>query len=416
MGLTALFSGIATAIREKDGTGEPIPAAAFPERIRAIPARESSPEPLSPDAVYRAVRPDDWLELPEPEDNELYLLFHIPEGTSALLAFTVTCGGGAYQVEVLGGADGSAAPEVLDSGTKFETELSAGDFSARAAGGMRQAVIRVTSPGQDILRWATAAHSRKTAPSGFADWNIVEIKCRLPRGAGVKCGSTAKAGALNKLRFFTWRGASRLESANYMFSNCVSLTAVPELDTSSMTGMNYLFYNCYSLLAVPNLDCAQAVQLDSTFYNCYALKAVPALNLSRAAVINNMFFGCGSLRALEMPDTSQATDMGYLFQMCSSLSSVTGLNTAKAANMRNLFSSCPSLARLTLCPEVTGWAGYAISLSGCSLGHEALVELFRSLPAPTQTRELTITGNPGTGQLTEEEKAIAAGKNWTLVL
>ena len=416
MALTTLFSGIADAIREKDGTGERIPASAFPERIRAIPARENAPDPPDPGAVCRATRPKDWLELPEPGENEMYLLFHIPEETSALLAFTVTCSGGTYQVEVLGGEGGPAAPAVLNSGAKFEAELSAGDFAARAAGGMRQAILKITSPGQDILKWTASPHSRKPAPSTFVDWNIVEIKCRLPRGTSVKCGSTAKGGALSKLRYFTWPGSSSIVSASLMFANCVSLTAVPALDTSSMTGMNYMFYNCYSLMAVPELDCSQVLHLDSAFYNCASLKAIPELNMAKALSASNLFFGCMSLRSLAMSDTSQVTDMGGLFQGCASLNTVLGLNTAKVTNARNLFSSCLSLSRLTLCPEAAGWAGYAISLSGCSLGHRALVELFDSLPVLTEAKELTITGNPGTAQLTEEEKAAAAAKNWTLVL
>ena len=53
----------------------------------------SSGEPLDPVEVYNTTRPSDWLSMPTPADNEMYLLFHIPDGFSSLLAFTVTCTG-----------------------------------------------------------------------------------------------------------------------------------------------------------------------------------------------------------------------------------------------------------------------------------------------------------------------------------
>ena len=94
MALTQLFSDIAEAIRTKDGTAEPIPAREFPGRILALPAQGAGPgEPLTPGTVYRATRPADWPAMPEPADDEMFLLVSIPAGGSSLLAFTVTCAG-----------------------------------------------------------------------------------------------------------------------------------------------------------------------------------------------------------------------------------------------------------------------------------------------------------------------------------
>ena len=84
--------------------------------------------------------------------------------------------------------------------------------------------------------------------------------------------------------------------------------------------------------------------------------------------------------------------------------------------MNYMFQNCSSLLSITLKPTVIGWTGYAISLSACSLGHKALVDLFNSLPTITTAKALTLTGNPGVLELTDEEKAIATGKNWTLML
>ena len=84
--------------------------------------------------------------------------------------------------------------------------------------------------------------------------------------------------------------------------------------------------------------------------------------------------------------------------------------------MSNMFNSCNYLTSITLDNTVTGWAGYAISLRGCSLSHAAIVAFFNSLPTITSAKAITLTGNPGVSELTDAEKAIAIGKGWTLTL
>ncbi len=54
--------------------------------------------------------------------------------------------------------------------------------------------------------------------------------------------------------------------------------------------------------------------------------------------------------------------------------------------------------------------------SSCSLGHAEIVDLLNALPTVTIPNELTLTGNPGISELTDEEKTIATGKGWTLTL
>ncbi len=110
------------------------------------------------------------------------------------------------------------------------------------------------------------------------------------------------------------------------------------------------------------------------------------------------------------------TDMSSMFYNCYSLIAILQLYTSTVINMSSMFSGCYSLASVLLNPSVTNWAGHAISFSGCSLGHAAILALFNSLPAITSSKTLTLTGNPGVPELTDEEKAIATGKNWTLTL
>ena len=328
----------------------------------------SSGEPLDPVEVYNNTRPSDWLSVPTPADNEMYLLFHIPDGVSSLLAFTVTCTGN-YTV-ALGTVSGDSfvASSSVDiaSGSKYETELFADDYGNLTSDGHKQVMVKVS--GTDILTWAPSTHSKKTSPSNFAGWNIVEIACRIPSGTSMACGSSTENSALKKLRYFAWYGKNAVTNMSHIFSNCNSLTAIPQMDTSAVTNMSHIFSECHSLTAIPQMD------------------------------------------------TSAVTDMSYIFSECHSLTAIPQMDTSAVTNMRSMFSACYSLTAIAFNSSVTGWAGYAISLQDCSLSHAAIVAFFNSLPTITSAKAITLTGNPGVPELTDAEKAIATGRGWTLTL
>ena len=337
---------IADAVRSKLGVTDTYYVSELSSAIQNIQTGGggSSSGPLDPVEVYNTTRPSDWLPMPTPADNEMYLLFHIPDGFSSLLAFTVTCTGN-YTVALGSVSDGAfvqMSSTSVASGSKYEAELFADDYGNLTSDGHKQVMVKVS--GTDILTWAPSTHSKKTSPSDFAGWNIVEIACRIPSGTSVACGSSTANLALKKLRYFSWYGKNEVTNMSQMFNGCYSLTAIPQLDTSAVTNMSQMFRNCYSLTAIPQLD------------------------------------------------------------------------TSAVTNMSQIFNGCYSLTSITLNNTVTGWSGYAISLSDCSLGHAAIVAFFNSLPTITSAKAITLTGNPGVSELTDAEKAIATGKGWTLTL
>ena len=376
----------------------------------------STSEPLDPVEVYNTTRPSDWLPMPTPADNEMYLLFHIPDGVSSLLAFTVTCTGN-YTVAlgtVSNGAFVQMSSTSVASGSKYETELFADDYGNLTSDGHKQVMVKVS--GTDILTWAPSTHSKKTSPSDFAGWNIVEIACRIPSGTSVACGSRKQNLALKKLRYFSWYGKNAVTNASDMFFYCYSLTAIPQLDTSAVTNMNGMFVACYSLTAIPQMNTSAVTDMINMFSSCYSLKSIPQMDTSAVKNMSNMFYYCYSLTAIPQMDTSSVTNMKRMFDNCYPLTAIPQMNTSAVTNMSYMFDSCYSLTSITLNNTVTGWAGYAISLSDCSLSHAAIVALFNSLPTITSAKAITLTGNPGVSELTNAEKAIATGKGWTLTL
>ena len=385
---------VADAVRSKLGVTNTYYVSELSSAIQNIQTGGggSSGEPLDPVEVYNTTRPSDWLSMPTPADNEMYLLFHIPDGASSLLAFTVTCTGN-YTVALGTVSNGTfiqSSSTSIASGSKYESELFADDYGNLTSDGMKQVMVKVS--GTDILTWAPSTHSKKTSPSNFAGWNIVEIVCRIPSGTSVACGSSMGNAPLKKLRYFAWYGKNAVTDMGNLFRSCYSLTAIPQLDTSAVTDMSYMFSNCYSLTAIPQMGTSAVTNMSYMFSSCYSLTAIPQLNTSAVTNMSNMFSSCYSLTAIHQMDTSAVTDMGNLFRACYSLTAITLYNT------------------------VTGWAGYTISLSDCSLSHMAIVSFFNSLPTITAAKSITLTGNPGVSELTDAEKAIATGKGWTLTL
>lgn len=364
--LKPLFSDIASAIREKDGTGDPIPAERFPERIRAIPAGGGT-GPLDPEKVYKETRPADWLPMPEPQDNELYLLFHIPDGASALLAFTATSTG-QYTVSlgtVEEGAFVEQSSTALDSGGKYEAELFGDDYGSLTADGFKQVMVKVSA--EEILTWKPARHSKRTNDNC---WNIVEFKGRLPKATSVKTAETSLF-YLPQLRYFSLLGPNEILDGYMMLAGSRSLKAVLALDTSHMTNMGYLFDTCFSLLAIPTLDTSHATSVMGMFRQCESLRAIQDLDLSKATTavamfsfcrslaaaptlkntgnvtnMSMMFSGCDSLTSVPEMDVSSVTDMSKMFNLCKALPAAPALNAEKVTNMESMFEGCTALTQV----------------------------------------------------------------------
>ena len=361
---------VADAIRAKAGiTDQLVWPEGFKTAVDGIQTGGGSISgPLDPVEVYNNTRPSDWLPMPTPAENEMYLLFHIHDGVSSLLSFTVTCTGN-YTVALGTVSNGSfvqMSSTTVASKSKYEAELFADDYGYLTSDGMKQVMVKVS--GTNILTWEPSTHSKKTSPSNFAGWSIIEISCNLPSGQKVACGNNQQTLALEKLQYFTWIGKNEVTNMTSMFNACYSLKAIPQLDTSAVTNMTSMFNACYALTAIPQLD------------------------------------------------TSSVTNMGYMSISCFSLTTIPQLDTSSVTSMSSMFQNCYALTSIVLDNTVAGWAGYDVSLKDCSLGHEAIVAFFDSLPTITSAKAITLTGNPGVSELTDAEKAIATGKGWTLTL
>ena len=179
-------------------------------------------------------------------------------------------------------------------------------------------------------------------------------------------------------------------------------------DTANVTIMSNMFSYCSELATIPALDTSNVTNMSNMFSYCSELVTIPALNTSNVTNMEQMFIGCTKLATIPALDTSNVTSMKSMFEGCSKLTSISALNASKVTNMNSIFYKCGSVTSI-------GLYGFtrSISISGTALEHDALVAFLNQ--AGTASGGSTITMGPAKlALLSDEEKAIATNKGWTL--
>ena len=265
-------------------------------------------------------------------------------------------------------------------------------------------------------------------------------------------------------------GTERVTDMSNMFSGCESLTSIPQLDTSSVQDMRYIFHECKSLTSIPQMDTSNVTNMRSMFDNCSSLTSIPQLDTSKVTNMmemfryctsltsipqmdtsnvtdmngmNGMFYYCESLTSIPQMDTSNVNDMSYMFYYCESLTSIPQMDTSSVQDMRYIFHECKSLTSIPLldCGSVTntsapfGWGSLnkltdlggfkdlKVSWSSNFLDRvpnatvESLMNVINNLydlTANGLSGKTLKFGTTNLNKLTDEQKAVAINKGWTL--
>ena len=164
------------------------------------------------------------------------------------------------------------------------------------------------------------------------------------------------------------------------FDGIISFTA-----TSDVTDMHWMFRGCLSLTTIPLFD------------------------TSKVTSMNGMFNGSSSLTSIPLFDTSKVTSMDFMFDGCSSLTSIPSFDVSKVTRMYYTLRDCSSLETIHM---INIGTDLDIS-SSTKFTREALLEIIGNLKTVTSTTRLTM-GATNLAKLTDEEKAIATNKGWSL--
>ena len=156
-------------------------------------------------------------------------------------------------------------------------------------------------------------------------------------------------------------------------------------------------------------DTANITAARQMFYNCINLKTIPLLNTSGVKDMYAMFNNCKSLTSIPLLDTSNVSSMYDAFSLCKSLTVIPAIDVSKVNNTYGMFSYCSAIEEI----HMTGMkVSFNISAS-TKFTEAALVEILNNLATVTETNTLTM-GATNLAKLTDEDKAIATNKGWTL--
>ena len=135
--------------------------------------------------------------------------------------------------------------------------------------------------------------------------------------------------------------------------------------------------------------------------------------------LSYMFSSCWNLTSLDLSsfDTSNVTDMHNMFYRCTSLNSldVSHFDASNVTDMLNMFYRCSSLETI----KCDGLQLPNINLSSIGLDKspltvDSIVGLLNALPQSTNNYSFQI-GQTNIDKLSDDQKAIATNKGWTLV-
>ena len=195
------------------------------------------------------------------------------------------------------------------------------------------------------------------------------------------------------------------------------------IDSIPYPSASYIFNSSSVNVIKPLFDTSKVTDMSNMFYYCNNLVGVPLFDTSNVTDMSNMFTSCSKLRTIPQFDTSKVTDMSYMLGGCSMIADVPELDCSSCININNFFGS-GSLSSLN---RFGGWKNYGMQSNATSvtnglnrvqnLDKESLLNVFNGLydRASAGYSVLTLKMHADhLAMLSDEEKAIATNKGWTL--
>lgn len=175
----------------------------------------------------------------------------------------------------------------------------------------------------------------------------------------------------------------------------------------------------------PNFPCPA----DMSYVFAYSIIAeVPPLDVSNVTNMYQMFYNCKNIISLDLSswDTSKVTIMNGMFNSCSKLTSLSSLR-ADSLSIPSYASPFGSGNNTTLV-NFGGFINLKSSWNGSycvdkltALSHQSLINILNGLydftgngVTPTSSQGKIKLGSTHLAKLSDDEKAIATNKGWTL--
>lgn len=213
---------------------------------------------------------------------------------------------------------------------------------------------------------------------------------------------------------------TNVNSMWYMFSYCINLTTIPQLNTSGVSNMEQMFNGCKKLQSIPLLNTSNVTSILGMFDGCESLTTVPQLNTSNVTNMDMAFRSCKSLTTIPQLDTSKVSRMMSIFENCDALESIPLLDCGKVIDASPLINPSYYSDQIYL-TDMGGFKNIKVSFDiqkAPNLTVQSLMNVINNLydfvgNGSTTTKTLTL-GTTNLNKLTDEQKAVATNKGWSL--
>lgn len=183
----------------------------------------------------------------------------------------------------------------------------------------------------------------------------------------------------------TYFDIDKVNSFNYIYAYS-NVTSTPSYHFGWLSSLNGTWFNCQYLTSVPHFNTENVTDFQNTWANCSYLLTIPPLNFKGAVNISGCFNGCNSLISLPYMNLSSVTDASNAWMGCDNLTTLGGFG----AIMTNF--------------ELSGSPNLTV---------DSLMNVINQ--AATVIGKTMNLGSTNLAKLTDEQKAVATNKGWTLV-
>ena len=251
-------------------------------------------------------------------------------------------------------------------------------------------------------------------------------------GAGNDVNNSSNKCNVTKFKYFQFDSTSNTIYFKQAWEDCSLLTEFPLIDTAKGTSFYHAWQNCSSLTTFPQLDLSNGTDFERTWYGCSNLREFPAVYLTKGTNFSSAWYNCSGLTSFHAMNLSKGTNFSSAWNGCSSLTEFPSLDLSSGTNFYMAWQGCSSLTTMGQmdlssgtnfsmtwmnCKALTNLGGFgAISadfdLSYCPLTVESIMNVINQ--AATVTGKTMTLGSANLAKLSNEQKAVATSKGWTL--
>lgn len=219
---------------------------------------------------------------------------------------------------------------------------------------------------------------------------------------------------VEKFKYFQFDSTSATTDFYGAWCYCQSLKEFPMINTGNGINFEQAWRGCSKLAEFPMLDLSKGTNFENAWRECSSLASFPALDLSKGIQFTRTWGDCTSLTSLPAMDLSSGTQFYYTWQNCSSLTTIGQLDLSAGTNLAGAWEGCTSLTTLG------GFGAIKESFSLSSSPNLTVDSLMNVITQAADLNSLGITGktmtlgNTNLAKLSDEQKAVATSKGWTL--